>query len=263
MLARLRGNREAPQRLELAARLGVLDVLEAGELVGQGAHVAATLDVVLAPDRHEPGAVAADVPGEQRQVDERQHVVGGVVVLGDAERPAELRRLGRGVVVRHLADHVCRHPGDGGATFERPLVDGLGVGVEPGGRVTDELFVGEAGGDDLATDGVGEGDVGADVDAEPDVGPCRRAGAARVDGVHLRPVADALDEVVEEDRVRLARVRAPQDDQSVVSISSYEEVPPPAPSTAARPATEGACQVRLQESMLFDPNATRENFCAR
>ncbi len=50
--------------------------------------------------------------------------------------------------------------------------------------------------------------------------------------------------------------------RSVVSISSYEEVPPPAPRTAARPATEGACQVRLHESMLFEPMTTLENFCA-
>jgi hypothetical protein len=49
---------------------------------------------------------------------------------------------------------------------------------------------------------------------------------------------------------------------SVSSISRYELVPPPAPKTVARPATLGACQVRLQESMLFDPITVRANFCA-
>ena len=39
--------------------------------------------------------------------------------------------------------------------------------------------------------------------------------------------------------------------RSVCSISSYELVPPPAPNTVARPTTEGACQVRLQLSMLL------------
>ncbi len=39
-------------------------------------------------------------------------------------------------------------------------------------------------------------------------------------------------------------------------------MPPPAPKTVARPTTEGACQVRLQESMLFVPMAVRMNFCA-
>jgi hypothetical protein len=49
---------------------------------------------------------------------------------------------------------------------------------------------------------------------------------------------------------------------SVFSISRYELVPPPAPKTVARPTTLGACQVRLQLSMLFVPIAERTNFCA-
>ena len=49
---------------------------------------------------------------------------------------------------------------------------------------------------------------------------------------------------------------------SVSSISRYELVPPPAPNTVARPATLGACQVRLQLSMLFVPITERTNLCA-
>ena len=41
----------------------------------------------------------------------------------------------------------------------------------------------------------------------------RRRRPARVDRVEPRAVADALEEVVEEDRMRLAGVAAPQDDQ--------------------------------------------------
>src|SRR5579863_17096 len=51
--------------------------------------------------------------------------------------------------------------------------------------------------------------------------------------------------------------------RSVSSTSLYDDVPPPAPSTVARPTTLGACQVRLHESMLFDPITERANFCAR
>lgn len=50
--------------------------------------------------------------------------------------------------------------------------------------------------------------------------------------------------------------------RSVSSTSRYELVPPPAPKTVARPATEGACQVRLQLSMLLLPRTTRESFWA-
>src|SRR3954466_1957278 len=50
---------------------------------------------------------------------------------------------------------------------------------------------------------------------------------------------------------------------SVFSASSYEEVDPPAPNTVARPTTLGACQVRLQLSMLLVPNAARASLDAR
>ena len=48
---------------------------------------------------------------------------------------------------------------------------------------------------------------------EPDVGPLGDARPARVDRVQPGAVADAAEEVVEEDRMRLAGVAAPQDDQ--------------------------------------------------
>ena len=50
--------------------------------------------------------------------------------------------------------------------------------------------------------------------------------------------------------------------RSVFSISSYELVPPPAPKMVARPATDGACQVLLQLSMLLLPRTVRLNFWA-
>src|SRR5207245_7060740 len=58
----------------------------------------------------------------------------------------------------------------------------------------------------------GQADVCADVDAQPDVGPLRGAGAARVDGEQPGSAVDALQNVMEKDRMRLASVRAPEDD---------------------------------------------------
>src|SRR4029453_18268079 len=49
---------------------------------------------------------------------------------------------------------------------------------------------------------------------------------------------------------------------SVSSASRYELVPPPPPKTVASPATEGACQVRLQLSMLLLPRTVRDSFWA-
>ena len=76
----LGGSVALPRRLEARARLVVvLDVLEAGQLVGDRAHVAAALHVVLAAQRVEARAVAPDVAAQQRQVDQREDVVDGVV----------------------------------------------------------------------------------------------------------------------------------------------------------------------------------------
>jgi hypothetical protein len=97
---RLGRDLRAPRALEPRADLVVLDVLEAGELVGQRAHVAAALHVVLAAQRVEARAPLAHVPGEQREVDQRQDVVDGVVVLGDAEGPADHRAIGAGIEMR-------------------------------------------------------------------------------------------------------------------------------------------------------------------
>ncbi len=92
--ARLRRDRHAPGCLVAGAGVVVAEVVAAGQLGRDGAHVAAALDVVLPAQRHQTGAVAPDVPGEQREVDQREDVVGGVVVLGDAQRPADLGAVG-------------------------------------------------------------------------------------------------------------------------------------------------------------------------
>ena len=123
-----------PGRLEAPAGGVVLDVLEAGQLVREGAHVAAALDVVLSAQRIEPGAVAADVSGQQGDVDQRQHVVGRVVVLRDPEGPAELRAIRRAVGVRQLADGRCRHARQPLGALEGVVLDGGTVLLEADGR---------------------------------------------------------------------------------------------------------------------------------
>ena len=160
--------------------------LEPRQPVRQRAHVTAALHVVLPAQRLEARAVAADVTGEERQVDEREDVVDGVVVLGDPERPAELCAAGVRVGVRELADRVGRNAGDALRLLERPRLDRLAVRLVAGRRALDELGVREAGVDDLARHRVRERDVGADVEPEPEVGPLRRGRAARVDDHQLR-----------------------------------------------------------------------------
>ena len=108
--------------------------------------------------------------------------------------------------------HVRSDARDALALFEREGLHVRGVLGEADGRAVDEAVIHEAGVDDLARHGVREGDVGADVEAEPAVGPLGRGGAPRVDRVEPSAVVDALEEMVEEDRMRLTGIRSPQED---------------------------------------------------
>jgi len=115
--------------------------------------------------------------------------------------------------VRHLAD---RRRGDTGLAFgvlERVRLDLRLVGLEAVGRPADELAVLEAGRDDLAPDRVRKRDIRADIDPEPAVGPLGGRGPARVDRVQPGALVDRLEDVMEEDRMRLPGIAAPEDDQ--------------------------------------------------
>ena len=116
--------------VELRPELVVLDVLEARQPIRQGAHVAAALDVVLAAERVDAAAVAPDVAGQQDEVDQGEDVVDRVVVLGDAERPADHRLVGRREGVGELADRLGRDAGLALGVLERVALDLGLVGLE-------------------------------------------------------------------------------------------------------------------------------------
>ena len=211
--ALLRRDAHAPRGIELRAQRIPLDVLEPRQPIRQRAHVAAALDVVLSTERAEAAAVAPDVPRQERQRDERQDVVHGVVVLRDPERPAQHRAGSLRVGVGQLADRGGRNARFALRVLERVGLDLVAVGVEIEGGALDELGVGKAGMDDLASHGVGQSDVAADIEAEPRVRPLGRAGPARVHGEQTSSVADPAQQVMEEDRMRLPGIAAPENDQ--------------------------------------------------
>ena len=70
-----------------------------------------------------PLPVPPDVPGQQRERDQREDVVDRVVVLGDPERPADHRPVGLGVGVRRLADRGGRDAGLALRVLERVRLD--------------------------------------------------------------------------------------------------------------------------------------------
>ena len=113
--------------------------------------------------------------------------------------------------MRELADRGGRHAGLAFRPLERARLDRIAVGFEAAGGTLDERLVRQAGVDDLATDRVGQRDIRADVEAQPQVCPLGRAGASRIDGDEPGAVAHTAQQVMEEDRVRLAGIATPQE----------------------------------------------------
>src|SRR3712207_4658206 len=92
--------------------LGLIPEPATYHLVGQGSHVAATLHVVLPSQRVQTRAVLADVAGQKPEVDEREHTICAVVVLGDAQGPVEGGPLRRRVHPGYFADVVRGNASD-------------------------------------------------------------------------------------------------------------------------------------------------------
>ena len=66
--------------------------------------------------------------------------------------------------------------------------------------------------DDFARHGICQRDVGPDIQPEPGLRPLRGTGAPRVHHEKLRSIPYSLEHVMEKDRMRIARVRSPQQD---------------------------------------------------
>ena len=98
------GQGRIPLALEARADIVVIYTLVGGEDVGQAAAIRAALDVVLPAQGIEAGAFAAEVARHQRQVGQREGVVGAVRALADAHAPIAGGPLGGGVNPRGLAD---------------------------------------------------------------------------------------------------------------------------------------------------------------
>ena len=117
-------------------------MLKPRQAVGNRAHVAAALHIVLPAQRIEAASIATDVSREQPEVDQRQHVVDRVVMLGDAQRPANLRALGLGIRMRRLPNRFRRHAGLAFRALQRVLLDARAISVKAASSMLNELFVG-------------------------------------------------------------------------------------------------------------------------
>ena len=108
--------------------------------------------------------------------------------------------------IRGHAGHVLR-------VLEGEAFDVRSVGVKPGGGPLDKGPVLESRSDDFPAHGVGQDDVRAHVEPEPDIRPTRRIAPAWIDDPEPGALVDCLQYVVKEDGMSLTRVRPPEQDE--------------------------------------------------
>lgn len=114
--------------------------------------------------------------------------------------------------MRELADQRRRNARRLLCIFQRVGVDAGAIRVEAGRRARDKFAIVQSRRNNLTPDRIRERNVRADVDPEPFVGPLRAGRSTRVDDVEFRAVANTAQDVMKEDRVRLARIRPPEYD---------------------------------------------------
>ncbi len=180
---------DAVSALKLGAQFVVFNMLETGEPVRDRAHVAPALHVVLAAQRVHAAAVTTDVAREEGEIDEGHYIIDGVVMLGDAERPADDCALCLSICMSGLADNFRGNTRFAFCALQGIFFDALAIGFKSTGGVINKLLVGETRNDDFPPHGVGERDVSANIQTQPHVCPLGRSRTSRVDNKHPRAVA--------------------------------------------------------------------------
>ncbi len=220
----------APFLLEGRARRVVGDVPIRSELVRERAHVARALHVVLAAQRIDADAFAAEVRGGHREIRDAHDHRRALRMLGDAETVVD-RAVAAGRVEPRGSAHVGgRHAGHAFHRFGRiallgdelaPLRERIAFAAR-----ADELLVDEILGDDDVSQRVDQRDVRAGLELEVIVGlDVRRAheiDAARIGDDQLRALAQAALHLRGEHRMAIGRIRA--DDHDDVGLHDRIEI---------------------------------------
>ncbi|MNO98092.1 hypothetical protein D3C76_898260 [compost metagenome] len=206
----------APGLFELGAHALVGDMPVAGQLVGERAHVARALHVVLPAQRVHPYPFTADVASGHGQVGDAHHCGTALAVLGHPQAVVDGRVAAGGIQPGRSADLLRWHATNraehlGGVVWQADEVAPTGevFGFAAG---IDEALGQQALGNDHVGQGVEHGHVGARAQLQVQVG----AGVRRVDQVDTpwvdhdqpRPLAQATLELRAEHRVRIGGVGA-------------------------------------------------------
>ncbi len=201
----------APHARHVTARLRVVQLAVAGQLVGLLAVFTPALAVALAGEAAVAGVRAAGAAGGQAEVDPRADRVGALGLLLRAARGEHHRRLGIAEHPHRLAQLRHRHAGDPLHVL-RPVRHRRGPGLLPaGGPLRDVRLVGPPLGDHQVQQAERQGEIGARAGRQVQVGLLGGAGAARVDHDQRAAVVAQFGEVAQRRRHGLGRVGADQD----------------------------------------------------
>ena len=174
---------DAPGPFEFMADRVVGHILIAGILVGQDAHIAGPLDVVLAADGADAGGVMTVVAGHEAQVGAGDDTFDALRELGDAHAPEGHGVLGRGEQARSPADVAgvemgCRSDGFRSVFF---LGHFFGIVGKACRMLFDEIVVDQVFRDDDMGHGVEEEHVRAALDRQINGGDASCFCQARID----------------------------------------------------------------------------------
>src|ERR1700674_351234 len=131
----LRRYLDLPFFLEFRAKLVVFHMLKSGEAVGQGAHIPASLNVILPSQRIYPGTITSHMPGQKREIDQGEDVVDSVVMLCNSQGPADLGAIGLSIGMSETSYHFCAHARDLLRILEGIRLNGFAISLETRGSV--------------------------------------------------------------------------------------------------------------------------------
>ena len=196
----------------LRADVGVLDRLVVGKDHRDEAGVGGALHVVLAAQRMQPGAGAADLARHQRQRDQAARVVGAVDVLRNPHAPEDDRRPGAGIGAGDLAQGRGVDAAQFGHLLRRVVFYVLAQRLEILGMRLHVLPVVKPLLDDGVQQRVQHCDVASRLELQHLCRIARHELAARVHHVELGAALRGLLEEGRRDGVIFGRARADHDD---------------------------------------------------